>query len=68
MNSGEKEKTPFEKARDLGVPLIPKLPGPWTQTNHDVVAVCGECGRSIHRIEGYVCPNGRCPIQMKSIC
>lgn len=51
--------------RDLGVPVIPKLP----QNSFDhnpVVAICGECGRDIRRCEAYLCGHGNCPVQPKA--
>lgn len=60
-------KTPEEKAREHGVPVIPKLPE-YTQKPYDpnpVVAICGECGREIRKIEGYSCLEARCPVQPK---
>lgn len=58
-----------ERARRMGVPVIPKLPpelpprGP-----NPVVAICGECGADIHQNSSFVCPNRRCPIQPKVSC
>jgi hypothetical protein len=51
-------ETPEEKAKRLGVPLIPKRPpvNPW-----DVTGVCGECGLELRRTMGFVCSKGNCP-------
>lgn len=58
--------TPEEKAKELDVPLIPKLPDSVANRPMDtnpVVAVCGQCGLEIRRIMGYSCSNSNCPIQ-----
>lgn len=55
-----------ERARDVGVPVIPRLPtrvGP-----NPVVAICGECGRDIRRLEGYVCGVSNCPLRITVSC
>jgi len=54
--------------RDL--PVIPKLPesNPHDLVGNPAVAKCGECGRIIHRVEGYCCMNARCPVQPKGTC
>ena len=59
--------TPADKARELGVPVIGPL-GPKStrpMSVNPVVAVCGECGREIHQVEGYSCQNGRCPVTLR---
>lgn len=60
-------KSPEELARELGVPLIAPMPKatPPYETN-PVVAVCGECGRKVCKVEGYCCGNGNCPIQPRA--
>jgi len=68
-SSKNTEKTPHteeffkEKADRLGVPLIPKLPIIPNEpaTPNPIVAVCGECGLSLHQVMAYVCTNQRCP-------
>jgi hypothetical protein len=61
--------TPEEKARKLGVPMIGPLRGTTNPPRLDrVMAVCGECGREVHYVESYSCPNGRCPIQIRATC
>lgn len=64
-------KNPYQDEADKhGVPLIPKLP-PQDRGSRElnpVVAICGECGRKVHAVEGYYCGNGNCPIQPHSIC
>lgn len=57
-------ESPEEKARRLGVPLIPKLPELPPHQPNPVVAVCGECGIELHQIMGYVCNRPRCPTGM----
>lgn len=57
--------TPIEdKAKELGVPVIPRLPDKVDyspRTPNPIVAICGECGLEIHQVMGYVCSNPRCP-------
>lgn len=56
-----------EKADKLGVPLIPRLPESQRQSDpNPVVAICGECGREVRRVEGYSCPFSACPVQLKA--
>jgi hypothetical protein len=59
-----KSETPEEKAERLGVVLIPKIsrrPIPDSPSNN-IIAVCGECGLTVHQVMGYVCPHGtKCP-------
>lgn len=58
--------SPEELARHLDVPLIAPLPtqkGLRPYETNPVIAICGECGRKVYKIEGYCCQNGRCPIQ-----
>lgn len=53
-------ETPEQRARRLGVPLVPAR----TQPRPDgVVGVCGACGRTLHAVEGYYCPRTDCPVQ-----
>jgi len=57
-----------DKARRIGVPIIPKLPERPEKKpidNNPVVAICGECGRNCHVIEWYYCSKQNCPIQVK---
>jgi hypothetical protein len=67
-----KNKTPAEKAKEHGVPLIPKKsPNDlWKPINinpdpNPVVSVCGECGLEIRKIMHYSCKNIDCPAQEK---
>lgn len=58
-------ETPEEKARRIGVPLIPKrkalpvLPG----LGEPTVAVCGECGIEIRQVMHYACMRSNCPVR-----
>lgn len=53
-------ETPEEKAKRLGVRLIPKVEPPQNDPN-PIVAVCGECGECIRKIMQYTCPKNNCP-------
>lgn len=59
-------KTPEEIARDIGVPVIPKLPPDRKWDTNPAIAVCGECGMVIRENSSYSCGNMRCPVQLKS--
>lgn len=69
-------ETPEEKAKRLGVPVLPAAPvhqRPTTGTSSEgvgtyiaalntVVAVCGACAREIRKVETHTpCGNQRCP-------
>ena len=58
-------ETPEQKAKRIGVPLIPKrqTPDPWDRRGpSQVAAVCGECGLAIPQGPfGYCCPRATCP-------
>lgn len=54
--------TPEEKAKRLGVPLIPKRTLPQFK-DKDIIAVCGQCGREVNRVEMYACMNEKCPLK-----
>lgn len=62
----EKDMTPLEKSKKLGVPLIggKKWPLPVIDPN-PVVAVCGLCGIEIREIMHFSCQRNGCPIQVK---
>lgn len=49
-----------------GVPSTPPI-YPDNIPENKVVAVCGECGRSIYRLDMYSCKRENCPIQRKII-
>lgn len=60
-------ETPEQKAKRLGVPLIPKCPTtPPPGNPHGVVSVCGECGLEIYRTMGYSCQRNNCPTGLGS--
>lgn len=61
-------ETPEEKARRIGVPLIPKSNKPFVipLDNNRTVSVCGECGLEIKQVMGYCCPKGNCPAGLGS--
>ena len=74
MNNQELNKeTPEEKAKRLGVKVIPKLPPmlpkelnpkglfPDIGKLNPVVGICGECGDELHRIGNRTCFNQNCP-------
>lgn len=55
-------ETPEQKAKRLGVPLVPKRGTSLPTIRLDgIVSVCGECGLELHRAMGYVCPRINCP-------
>jgi hypothetical protein len=56
-----------ERAKRLGVPVVPKLPMQKPYDPNPVVAICGECGRDIHMMEGYCCGRNNCPVQPRVI-
>jgi hypothetical protein len=58
--------TPYPNPKNL--PVIPRLPEGGPKGWNDPVAMCGECGREIHRVESYSCQNSRCPVQPKITC
>lgn len=60
-------KTPEDRAKEFGVPLIPRLPDHKPFESNPIVAVCGQCGRDVYQVEGYYCCNSRCPMQTKVI-
>lgn len=66
-DSNPVEDTIEEKAKRLGVPVIPPLKPTEPLVPSDpinpnpVVAICGECGLELHQTMGYVCTNPRCP-------
>lgn len=60
LTRGFEPETPEERARRIGVPLVPRRPE--TPVSPDpIVGVCGECGLELRRVMMYSCPNGRCP-------
>jgi hypothetical protein len=61
-------KTPEDKAKELGVPMIPPLPEtkPQTDPNNPIIAICGKCGLELKKIMHYVCPDLNCPCFKKA--
>lgn len=51
-----------------GLPIIPPLPPGYPLPTHGPVAQCGECGRKIGAVDGYVCNNRRCPVYPQITC
>lgn len=51
-----------------GLPVVPRLPDHAPGLPRGPVAICGECGREIHAVEGYCCMNLRCPVQTVVTC
>jgi hypothetical protein len=63
------EETPEQKAKRIGVPLIPKNSRPYIVPMDDpnrTVSVCGECGLEIKQVMGYCCPKANCPTGLGS--
>ncbi len=60
--------TPEEKAKSLGVPLIPKLINPPPYDPNPIQAICGECGIEIRKIMWYYCGNSNCPLGPTTYC
>ncbi|QJR01749.1 hypothetical protein HH800_05795 [Sphingobium yanoikuyae] len=57
------KETPAEKAKRIGVPLIPakpKVPAAPFNPNR-TVSVCGECGLEMKAVMGFVCSRANCP-------
>lgn len=65
MNNQPDNETPEEKAKRLGVRFIPPLPEKEDKGPNDTVAICGQCGREVKKVEHYSCQKGNCPIQIK---
>lgn len=58
--------SPADRARELGVPLVPRRPPTDTPLDpNPVISVCGECGLEVRRVMYYSCPNTRCPVFAK---
>lgn len=47
------------------LPIIPPLPpyNPEDRPGNKAIAICGQCGRTVHQMEMYSCSQDRCPIQ-----
>lgn len=61
--SQDADLTPEEKAKKLGVKLIPKIPEEQRKQldPNPPVGVCGECGITLHKVMHYVCNKAECP-------
>lgn len=61
--------TPEEKAKQLGVPVIPPLPNVTPDPSpNPTVAVCGKCGIELKQVMHFACPHSDCPCQLKPRC
>lgn len=58
-NSSIKDETPAEKARRLGVNVIPDIPP--RRPENPVIAVCGRCAREIMQHNNQCCMDSDCP-------
>ena len=54
-------ESPEDKAKRIGVLLIPSRPQQRKENLQGVIAICGECGLEIYRSMGYCCPKQNCP-------
>ncbi|WP_066770021.1 hypothetical protein [Sphingobium sp. CCH11-B1] len=54
-------ETPAQKAKRIGVPLIPARPKPQQPAFDPVISVCGACGMEMRKVMGYACPRSDCP-------
>lgn len=54
-------ETPAEKAKRIGVPLIPARPKPSQPEYDPVISVCGACGMEMRRVMAYSCARADCP-------
>lgn len=50
------------------LPVIEPLQESPKPSYDGAVAICGVCGMRIMPVMGYVCPNARCPVFVKSTC
>lgn len=65
-NSFNNNETPQEKAKRIGVPIIPskkKKKDKPKDPHKKTIAVCGECGREVKEIDFYSCNKDNCPVQ-----
>lgn len=51
-----------ERARKIGVPVLPARPVERPAEENPVVAVCGACGIDIHKIMWMACNKAGCPL------
>lgn len=64
-------ETPEQKAKRLGVRLIPKREVIAPTAPYDpnpTVAVCGQCGLEVKNVMGYYCPRQNCPAGLGGLC
>lgn len=58
-------ETPAEKAKRIGVPLVPRrpknLPVPKGDPTNPTISICGECGIEIKVVMHYACGIPNCP-------
>ena len=57
----DRAETPAEKAKRIGVPLIPARPILAPVDLNPIVSVCGACGTELRRVMGFVCSRTDCP-------
>jgi hypothetical protein len=60
-NKNSNTETPEDKAKRIGVPVIPVNPHIPTGPN-PTVSVCGKCGMEIKQVMHYVCNIPDCPV------
>lgn len=54
-------EAPEEKARRMGVPVIPKRRTPVPVGPNPTIAVCGACGIDLKGVMHFVCNHDDCP-------
>jgi hypothetical protein len=57
-----------EKARRLGVPVIPPIAPMPPRDPNPVIAICGECGLELRQVMHYACGQARCPVKLGGSC
>ena len=66
LNSSFDNESIEEKAKRIGVPIIPAREVPPSYDPNPTVAICGACGLEIKQIMGYVCNKSNCPTGLGS--
>lgn len=61
-------ETPAEKAKRIGVPLIPARPKPAPVEANPVVSICGACGVEMRQIMNFACSRMDCPCFAQVTC
>lgn len=61
-------ETPAEKAKRIGVPLIPARPVAQPLDQNPIVSVCSACGMEMRRVMGFSCSRSDCPCFAKVVC